>query len=193
MKNLSLDVNEVLSDVFEGVIYHEEWKSVSMYEGLYEISTFGRLKSLPKKVKIGKNKHRTTCVRILKGHITKAGYRRYSLCKNGFKKQFFSHALGAIAFKGHSVTKSNKIVVDHKDNNPLNNNINNLQVVTQRHNSSKDRKGYSSKYTGVSWEKSRCKWVSAIQVSGKSIQLGRFTDEYQAHLAYQNKLKQING
>ena len=53
-----------------------------------------------------------------------------------------------MAFFGH-VPGGYKIVVDHIDNNRLNNHVSNLQLITQRENSSKDRKNGTSQYTGV--------------------------------------------
>jgi hypothetical protein len=51
-------------------------------------------------------------------------------------------------------------------------------------------KEYSSKYKGVSWNKSLNKWVAQINVDGKQKYLGTFTDEYEAHLAYQKALNE---
>jgi hypothetical protein len=80
------------------------------------------------------------------------------------------------------------LVVDHINNDKLDNRVENLQLITQRENVSKDKKNKTSNYTGVSWFKLRNKWRSAIRINGKTFYLGLFTDEYDAHLAYQNKL-----
>lgn len=79
--------------------------------------------------------------------------------------------------------------VDHIDNNPLNNNVTNLRVITKRENSSKDRKGIS-KYTGVTFNKKSNKWRSQIWINGKNKTLGSFDDELEAHRAYQKELQQ---
>jgi ribosomal protein L15E len=61
-----------------------------------------------------------------------------------------------------------KIVVDHIDNNiKTDNRLENLQLITQRENVSKDIKNTSSKYIGVCWHKKAKKWRSSIQINGK--------------------------
>lgn len=52
-------------------------------------------------------------------------------------------------------------------------------------------KGGSSKYRGVSWDKSKGKWTSRIRYKGKKLHLGYFDNELNASNAYENKLKQI--
>ena len=76
--------------------------------------------------------------------------------------------------------------VDHINLCKTDNRITNLRLATksqQRGNTAKEA-NTSSQYKGVCWEKSRGLWRSAIMVNGKSIFLGRFLDEYEAHLAY---------
>ena len=95
----------------------------------------------------------------------------------------------AIAFLSHKPC-GHKIVVDHIDNNKLNNKLYNLQLITHRENISKDKKG-SSKYTGVCWHKIKNKWQSSIAINGKIKYLGIFTNEIEAAQAYQNELKKL--
>lgn len=82
-------------------------------------------------------------------------------------------------------------VVDHIDNNPLNNNINNLRVVTQRENN-KERTAKSGLPIGVSFDKSRNKFKAQIQINGKNKFLGRFKTIQEASKCYQYKLKEIS-
>jgi hypothetical protein len=152
----------------------EIWKDIPVYEGIYQVSNLGRIKSL----KFGKEK-------ILNGWIRRDGYIAVNLMYNK-RKTYRLHQLIAITFLNHK-PNGHKIVVDHIDNNKLNNRLDNLQLVSQRFNSSKDRKG-SSKYTGVSWNKKRKKYESQIVINNKRKYLGLFENEYDAHLAYQNKL-----
>jgi hypothetical protein len=84
-----------------------------------------------------------------------------------------------------------EVVVDHIDNNKLNNNVNNLQLISNRLNLSKDKKNKTSKYTGVSWNKQKSKWVSQISIGMKKIYLGQFDCELSAYHAYTNKLRTI--
>ena len=83
------------------------------------------------------------------------------------------------------------LVVDHKDNIPSHNWLDNLQLITQRENTSKDKKNKTSKYTGVWWHKKRNKWKSAIRISGIQKTLGFFVDEIDAAKAYQEALGKI--
>ncbi len=84
-----------------------------------------------------------------------------------------------------------KIVVDHINNDPLNNKLYNLQLITQRENVSKDKKG-TSKYTGGSWSKTANKWTSNIRINGKIKHLGFYIKEKEAAQAYQKELTKIN-
>jgi hypothetical protein len=157
----------------------EQWKDIPNYEGIYQISDLGNIKSL----KFGKEK-------LLKSQINNYGYLYINLWKNGSKKVKQIHELLAIVFLGH-VPNLNKLRVDHKDNNKLNNALSNIQIVKIRENNSKDRKLGSSKYTGVFWHKRNKKWISSITIDRKQKHLGYFDEEYDAHLAYQKALKEL--
>jgi hypothetical protein len=80
------------------------------------------------------------------------------------------------------------LVVDHINNNQLDNRVDNLQITTQKENSLKSHRKYSSKYVGVSWDKRQYKWMSQIRINGKLNFLGRFVNEQEASQAYQNRL-----
>lgn len=159
----------------------EVWKDIPEYEGLYQVSNLGNVRSL--------NYNKTGKANILKTPVNPRGYARVNLSL--YKKQKVSkvHSLVARAFLKHKPCGM-KIVVDHIDNNPLNNNLYNLQLITQRENCSKDKKG-TSKYTGVSWSKSHNRWVAHIRINGVQKNLGLFTDEKEAAQVYQNELNKI--
>jgi hypothetical protein len=161
----------------------EIWKDVPGYEGLYQCSNLGRIKSLPKKMGKGFSK-----LKYKKPTLNKNGYYYCNLWKNNKSETFQLHQIVAITFLSHS-RKKMKIVIDHIDNNKSNNNCNNLQLVTQRHNVSKDKINKYSKYTGVRFIYN--KWNAQIKINYKSINLGSFNTEIEAHEAYQNKLKSI--
>ena len=84
-------------------------------------------------------------------------------------------------FLNHKPNK--EFVVDHINNIKLDNRLENLQLITQRENSSKDRKG-TSVYRGVSWAKQNKKWIAQITINKKKINLGYFTIELNASKAY---------
>ena len=166
----------------------EIWKSIEGCED-YEISNLGRVKSLARTVIFSDGRVVSRKEKFLKLSVNDRGYLIVSLCKDTKSKTKKVHQLVAIAFLNHT-PDGNKLVIDHIDNNPLNNKLGNLQIITHRENTSKDRKG-SSQYTGVSWHKPCKKWIARIYINGKSKNLGRFKDELEAAKAYQTALKEL--
>lgn len=76
---------------------------------------------------------------------------------------------------------------DHREpGHTLDNRRRNLRICTTSQNlrNSVSRRGSSSKYKGVSWDKRRNKWVAQISIEGRAINLGRFTLEEDAAQAY---------
>lgn len=166
----------------------EIWKDVTGYEGLYQVSNLGNVKSLSRKV-CNITGCRTTKTRLLKLGIDSKGYYMCVLCRDKHRKTKNVHKLVAISFLNH-IPNGYDLVIDHVNDNKLDNRVENLQIVTQRYNSHKTQGSYSSKYKGVCWSKNAKKWKSAIVLNKKTIFLGYYTDEHEAYLAYQSKLKQ---
>jgi len=159
----------------------EIWKDIDGFEN-YQVSNLGRVKS------IGNSFSRKE--KILKDRIYKPGYNTVILYKNKKQKSFLVHQLVAVAFLDHKIC-GHKLVVNHKDFNKLNNNVDNLEIVTARENSNQKHIKSISKYTGVSFRKDNLRWTAQIVINKKLIHLGYFKNEIDAHNAYQNKLKQI--
>ena len=159
-------------------ITKEEYKNVVGYENLYKISNLGNVKSF----KCGKE-------RILKQGNCK-GYFNVSLSKDHKVRTFTVHKLMAMAFLNH-VPCGHKIVVDHVNNDSGDNRVENLQLISQRENTSKDKKskGHSSKYVGVSFHKPTKKYRALIFINKKLVTLGHFKTELEAHNSYQDALK----
>lgn len=107
----------------------EVWKDVEGYEGLYQVSNFGRIKSLSRFIN---NRKGYYCKeKILKENITLKGYNRITLYKNTHPKSFFVHRLVAQAF----IENPNKyFLVNHKDENKLNNCVSNLEWCDSKYN-----------------------------------------------------------
>jgi len=168
----------------------EIWKEIKGYEGSYEISSLGRIKSLSRVI-LNRGKYPSVTKEIILNQGKDSeGYLLVSLYLNGLKKSKKVHQLMAIAFLNH-VPNGHSLVVNHKDFNRLNNNKDNLEIVTTRVNSNKKHLKSSSKYTGVNWHKRDEKWTSCIRINGKLKHLGYFLDEYEAYLAYELALSKI--
>jgi hypothetical protein len=169
----------------------EIWKDVPNYEGLYQVSSIGNVKSLNRVVyRQGKFAVPLKGQEIKKVIKKTKGYYCVDLYKNGKGKQFEVQQLVAMAFLGHKPC-GHILVVDHINDIKTDNRVENLQIVPIRYNACKTQGRYSSKYKGVNWDKGSNKWVARIEINRKSKYLGSFTDEYQAHLAYQKALSEI--
>lgn len=162
----------------------EIFRDIPGYEGNYQVSNLGRVKSLDRLVG-----SRSIKEKILKPNVSSRGYFCVNLCNEGKVKAKTVHQLVAMTFLNHT-PDGYKLVVDHKDNDKLNNRLSNLQLISQRENTSKDKNG-TSKYTGVFWHKPSNKWVSQITVNGKSKRIGYFDLEEEAGMYYQDALKSL--
>ncbi len=179
------------SIILKSTNMNEIYKDIPCYEGYYQISNLGNVKSIPRKILNQGVFEFISKEKILKnGKCGKQGndYYAVTLYKNGSSKRFKIHQLMAIVFFNHQ-PNGNKIVVDHINNDRFDNRLENLQIISHRKNVSKDKKG-SSKYTGVCWRNDIKKWESNIWIE-KAKYLGSFDTEIEAHLAYQKALKEI--
>jgi hypothetical protein len=79
-----------------------------------------------------------------------------------------------------------RVMFDHADRNPFNNQKSNLRECTTKQNvrNSSKRKGTTSQYKGVHWNKRLSKWLAKICFNGKLFHLGYFTSEVEAARAY---------
>ena len=152
----------------------EIWKDIPGYEGIYQASTFGKIKSVKRKI-------------FRKLSLSSNGYLQVILFKNNTKKTRTVHSIVCETFKNHK-PNGHKLVINHKDFNKLNNHLDNFEIVTHRVNSNKKHLTGSSKYTGVSWHKRDKKWCAKIEINGKQIHLGYFKSEFKAHLTYKEVL-----
>jgi hypothetical protein len=161
----------------------EIFKAIPGYEGFYEVSNFGNVKSLPREI-LMKGKYPFICKeKHLKNRKNKNGYYAVVLYKNKTKKNIDVHQLVAMAFLNHTPCGFD-LVIDHVNDNPLDNRVENLQIVTSRYNCYKTQDKYSSKYKGVCWHKKAKKWMAKINIKDKSIYLGLFNCELKAHHTY---------
>jgi hypothetical protein len=156
---------------------NELWEDVIGYNGYYQVSNLGNVKSkrFNKEKKLKPIKHG-------------GGYLSVTLYNNGHRKVKLIHHLVAECFLNH-FTNGLKVVIDHINDYASDNRVDNLQVVTQRYNVCKTQGRYLSNYKGV--YKCKNKWKSQIVINKKTIYLGVFNTELEAHMAYKNKLNSI--
>lgn len=114
----------------------EIWKDIRGFEGLYQVSNLGRVKSLERWItyiqtnqhdKVGKEVHQKMPSRLLTPRKTKSGYLRVQMCN----KDFYIHRLVCANFIRPLKPKEE---VNHKDGNKANNRLDNLEIVTRVEN-----------------------------------------------------------
>lgn len=112
----------------------EEWRDVVGYEGLYEVSSRGRVRTVGSiRERSGSRGSLTVHERIRKPHLTPKGYHRVQLSKDGVARNHLVHVLVAQAFIG-CPDESDADQVNHKDGFKSNNCAENLEYVTQSEN-----------------------------------------------------------
>ena len=111
---------------------NEVWKPIKDYEGWYEASTLGRIRSVNRSFKDKSGRVRTFKGRVLKpAKVSKKGYLGVMLCRNGSQKTKKVHRLVAETFLPNP---SNLPEVNHKDENVGNNCVDNLEWATTKYN-----------------------------------------------------------
>ncbi len=169
--------------------YTEEWKPIPGFFGLYEASTYGRI--------------RNTRGKILKTYKINSGYHCLKFTVNNVRTTHLVHRLVAITFLGTFTTRKE---VNHIDENKNNNSLLNLSWVTSSENKQhsiksgtydkifttkntlgkKHLSNPTSKYHNVGYDKFRNKWRGSIRHNGKNLELKRFDTQEEAamHVNY---------
>ena len=156
----------------------EVFKDIPNYEGIYQVSNFGNVKSLKWKKEI-----------IMKQGIS-SRYLAVNLRKEKVSKMFRIHVLVAMVFLNYKPNGKQDFVIDHKNGVRTDNRLENLQIVTQRENVQNYHKSKKGKI-GADWHPQTKKWRSKIRINGFSIHLGLFEEEKDALKAYEIANKEI--
>jgi hypothetical protein len=149
----------------------EIFKDIKDYPN-YQISNYGNVKSL-----------KYNEPRILKPATGMKGYLYVNICdfNKKYKKHYIHRLVASTFIRG--IKKDEQI--DHKDSNKINNMLENLDIVDNRINQLRNKKGI---LPGVS--KIGNKWRTRIQLNKQIIPIGTFNTPEEAHEAYKNKLKE---
>tara|TARA_R110002012_G_C11301984_1_gene573460 strand:- start:64 stop:528 length:465 start_codon:yes stop_codon:yes gene_type:complete len=149
----------------EAVIYNRRWKLENGELFIYKVN-----KTCPSRWL------------LLKGTIGENGYKKTHIKNKDVLYHRLIYKLYNPEWNINDGSKNNHI--DHIDRNKLNNNIENLRVVTIKHNQwNRDVKGYT-------WVESRKNWRVSIMVNRKRIEGGSFNNEEDA-IAKRDELKKI--
>lgn len=158
----------------------EIWKDVPGYEGQYQVSNLGNVRSIRVLSKINHSK----------------GYHQINMMVDSKLKIMKIHQLVAMAFLDH-VPNGNKLVVDHINGDKKDNRLENLQVITNGENLRrayeikiidnmyKKKTNKSSRFPGVCFFKQTGKWKAQFQRKNVRKHLGYFDTEMEAYHAYQ--------
>lgn len=178
------------TDLTEEELTTEVWKDIPEWEGFYQASSLGRIRSLHRydKDSLGRTKNKKGRVRVVKEKTN--SYLGLTLTTSNKRKSCSVHKLVCSTF--HPNTE-NKCCVNHKDSNKQNNRANNLEWCTIRENVKhwiENDASQSSNYIGVSIVRSYNKWRSAIELNGVVYSLGTYESELKAYTAYTDALSE---
>lgn len=134
----------------------EIWKDIEGFECKYQVSNTGKVRSL--------NYHRTGMVKELRLAHHKQGYLMANLFKNGENKLITVHRLVATAFLPNPM---NLPVINHRDENPSNNHVSNLEWTTQKEN---------LRYSNIGWTPR-----PVLQFTKDGVLVGEYESMYDAY------------
>ena len=143
----------------------EHWRAIAGYEGLYEVSDQGRVKSI--------NYNRTGTEKILKPMKTPCGYLLVSLYKDGQRKTITVHRLVATAFISNP---RNLETINHKDEVKTNNTVGNLEWMSVKDNNNYGTRNKRLSETQIN-DKNKSKAVQMFDRQGNLLETFPSTHE----------------
>ena len=151
----------------------EQWRDIKNYEGLYQVSNYGNVRSVDRYVERGDSRVFVKGV-LMKPHEIKGGYIRAHLSKWNKTKFILVHRLVAEAFLPNV---ENFPQINHKDCNPKNNTVTNLEWCTAKYNvhyAGRVKKVAKKLINGI-----RCKKVARCDLEGNVLEI--FPSVAEAH------------
>ena len=167
----------------------ETYKDIKGYNGIYQVSNKGNVRSKTRQVK-GAYTLYVKKGRVLKQSLNSKGFLKVALHLNGKSETKLIHILVAESFLGHTRT-GHGAKVRHLDFDKWNNDANNLKVSSNLDSIYTTKKGTSSKYIGVNFDKHSNKWKASLFYNKKQRTLGLFKTEIEAMNCYQSKLQEL--
>lgn len=157
----------------------EVWKPINDFDN-YFISSLGRVKSTKYK------KERFLKFSYVDRRKGKKLYAKVVLVKGNKLYTKTIHSIIAEIFLNYKYDKNSNKVIDHIDNNSLNNNVDNLQIISCRNNLNKD-----IEFPGAHFNKKSNNWESSIYFENKNVHLGIFKSKEDASNRYIEVFKDI--
>jgi len=158
----------------------ENLKDIKGFEGSYQVSNLGRVKSLDRNIVKSDGKIQKTKGKLLKLKVQNTGYYEVTLKRNQEAFYKLVHRLVLSNFK-----HSSNLLANHIDGNKKNNNINNLEYTSHIENMKHWCTVLSGKEKyGVHFHKKNRKWIAQINIGDVPTYLGSFNDKEEAHVIY---------
>lgn len=113
---------------------NEQWKPIPAYDGFYEVSDHGRVRSVDRLVDYGRHGAAAYKSRLIRPRPTKKGYPMVSLSRGGVIKAAYVHHLVLLAFVGERPEVDARSEIRHLDGDKTNNSLTNLVYGTIHEN-----------------------------------------------------------
>lgn len=160
----------------------EIWRDIPDYEGLYQVSSMGNVKSLPKMCGYRKDKGK-----ILSPFINTNGYKLVTLCKNNKQKHYQVHRLVAMTFIPNVNSKPQ---VDHINRVRTDNRVENLRWVTVSENSNNTCLNSLVEYKGQT--KTVTEWSKILGIKQVTLHRRLFYSKWDVEKAFNTPVMNNN-